>query len=44
MIIRTTKSSIYCPVPGQQVAMIRESGRAQYLRNSLLVKAKSVKN
>ena len=44
MIIRTTANSIYCPVPGQQVAVIRESGRARYLRNSLLVKTKSVKN
>jgi hypothetical protein len=40
MMIRTTAKSVYYPVPGQRVVMIRASARVRYIRGALLVNAK----
>jgi hypothetical protein len=40
MMIRTTTKSVYYPVSGQSVVMIRGSARVRYIRGSLLVNTK----
>ena len=44
MIIRTTAKSVYYPMAGQRAEVIRGSGRFRYVRSSLLVNAKNLKN
>jgi hypothetical protein len=41
MMIRATAKSVYYPISGQSVVMIRASARVRYIRGSLLVNAKS---
>ena len=44
MIIRTTTKSVYYPMAGQRAEVIRGTGRFRYVRGSLLVNAKNLKN
>ena len=40
MMIRTTAKSVYYPISGQRIEVIRGSVRVRYVRGSLLVNAK----
>jgi len=44
MIIRTTVKSVYYPMAGQRAEVIRGTGRFRYVRGSLLVNWKNLKN